>query len=183
MILTTFNVMSYKAMSISNMTKLSATISFLDLNVWNPALMFVMGGSIVVSAPFFYYFKENSIAPLVLSSWSLPTLTIIDLNLLVGAAMFGTGWGLVGACPGPAIVNLLGNSVSGYYPIIYFARFVVFFLVYFICPLIPLSLSFSVVVGMWVQETTKGLLDYSNRSSYTQVVNPVNPVPSVQLIK
>jgi uncharacterized membrane protein YedE/YeeE len=35
-----------------------------------------------------------------------PTKTDIDRPLLSGAALFGLGWGLVGLCPGPAIVDL-----------------------------------------------------------------------------
>jgi len=30
----------------------------------------------------------------------------LDRRVLVGAAVFGVGWGLVGACPGPAIVSI-----------------------------------------------------------------------------
>lgn len=30
----------------------------------------------------------------------------VDLALVLGAAIFGIGWGLSGICPGPAVVNL-----------------------------------------------------------------------------
>jgi len=30
----------------------------------------------------------------------------VDLRLIVGAALFGTGWGLIGVCPGPHLVGL-----------------------------------------------------------------------------
>merc|ERR1712159_142745 len=43
------------AMVIANMTMNNATLSFLDLTQWNPALAFIMGGAIAVSAPLFYY--------------------------------------------------------------------------------------------------------------------------------
>ena len=36
----------------------------------------------------------------------LPSAIIIDGRLILGAAMFGVGWGLSGFCPGPAIVSL-----------------------------------------------------------------------------
>ncbi len=36
----------------------------------------------------------------------LPAKTRIDLPLVVGAAIFGLGWGISGMCPGPAILNL-----------------------------------------------------------------------------
>ena len=38
------------------------------------------------------------------SMW--PTKKDIDRSLLSGALLFGVGWGLIGLCPGPAIVNL-----------------------------------------------------------------------------
>jgi uncharacterized membrane protein YedE/YeeE len=36
----------------------------------------------------------------------LPSGSIIDGRLILGAALFGIGWGLSGFCPGPAIVSL-----------------------------------------------------------------------------
>ena len=42
------------------MTRISATISFLDVRYWNPALMFVMAGAIMVTATsYFFAFKEE----------------------------------------------------------------------------------------------------------------------------
>ena len=35
-----------------------------------------------------------------------PSATDIDRPLLIGAALFGIGWGIVGLCPGPAIADL-----------------------------------------------------------------------------
>ena len=93
------------AMAISNMTKLSATISFLNVTNFNPALMFVMCGAIsVTSVGYFIVLKQDK--PLVNEKWSLPKLSDVDLKLVAGAALFGCGWGLVGACPGPALVNV-----------------------------------------------------------------------------
>ena len=36
----------------------------------------------------------------------------IDRSLVLGAAIFGVGWGLSGYCPGPAIVSL-GSGARG----------------------------------------------------------------------
>ena len=110
-------------MSISNMTKLSATISFLDLNSWNPALIFVMMGAIGISMPVFYFSKLKG-NPLLNSSWNdLPPLANIDMNRVSGAAIFGIGWGLVGACPAPALTNALGNRTSNL-PVLYIGMLV-----------------------------------------------------------
>ena len=45
-------------------------------------------------------------APAVETAFDLPTNTRIDLPLVVGAALFGIGWGLGGFCPGPAWTSL-----------------------------------------------------------------------------
>ncbi|MDO4592281.1 MAG: YeeE/YedE thiosulfate transporter family protein, partial [Comamonadaceae bacterium] len=37
----------------------------------------------------------------------LPTATVVDRQLLIGATLFGVGWGLAGFCPGPAVMNLV----------------------------------------------------------------------------
>ena len=35
-----------------------------------------------------------------------PLKTDVDRPLVIGSALFGIGWGLVGLCPGPALENL-----------------------------------------------------------------------------
>ena len=40
-----------------------------------------------------------------------PERSDIDAPLVAGAVLFGIGWGLVGICPGPALVNLAGFSL------------------------------------------------------------------------
>ena len=49
-------------------------------------------------------------------SFSLPTRRDIDLPLVFGSLLFGLGWGLVGFCPGPALVAL----VTGYDSVLIF---------------------------------------------------------------
>ena len=52
----------------------------------------------------------------------LPKSNQIDKPLVIGAMMFGAGWGLAGFCPGPAIVSLASGQIKA-------AMFVVFMLV------------------------------------------------------
>ena len=53
---------------------------------------------------------------LLASSSSLPTKTAVDTSLIVGATVFGVGWGLGGFCPGPAVVS----AVTGATPVVAF---------------------------------------------------------------
>lgn len=42
--------------------------------------------------------------------FQLPTARDVDTRLLLGAALFGIGWGWAGYCPGPAIAGLAAAS-------------------------------------------------------------------------
>ena len=48
--------------------------------------------------------------PVFVTKFYLPTNQDIDRRLIVGAALFGIGWGMVGLCPGPAITSLVSGS-------------------------------------------------------------------------
>lgn len=90
---------------ISGMTDPLKVIAFLKLAPgWNPALIFVMGSALLVSAVGFALAKRR-IAPLFAELFMTPTKSDLDARLLVGAGLFGVGWGLAGYCPGPAIVG------------------------------------------------------------------------------
>ena len=92
---------------ISGMADPAKVLNFLDLfGTWDPSLAFVMGGAIAVTAPGFAILFHRRDAPLFDSKFRLPTRTDLDPRLLAGAAIFGTGWGLGGFCPGPALTAL-----------------------------------------------------------------------------
>jgi len=91
---------------VSGMADPANVLGFLDVTrAWNPALAFVMAGAIAVYAPVVWLVRARR-APLLDSAFHWPTPTKIDVPLVAGAALFGVGWGLVGYCPGPAIVSL-----------------------------------------------------------------------------
>lgn len=91
---------------ISGMTQPAKILGFLDIfGVWDPTLAFVMGAALAVSLPGFYFARRRE-RPLLTAHFRWPTRREIDAPLIGGAALFGIGWGLVGLCPGPAIVNL-----------------------------------------------------------------------------
>jgi uncharacterized protein len=91
---------------ISGMVSPTKVLAFLDIfGAWDPSLAVVMAAALAVSAPGFMLANGRS-RPLLaaLSVW--PTKNHIDRPLVVGAALFGIGWGLVGLCPGPALESL-----------------------------------------------------------------------------
>jgi uncharacterized membrane protein YedE/YeeE len=90
---------------ISNMTQPTKVLSFLDLfGAWDPSLAVVMAAALAVSGIGFAFLKRR--APLLAVQYQWPTRTDVDRPLLVGSALFGIGWGLVGLCPGPALLDL-----------------------------------------------------------------------------
>ena len=93
------------------MTLPSRIIGFLDFfGDWDPSLVFVMGGAVVV---YFLMFRfGRGVAPPFGREYSLPLRKQIDRRLVIGAALFGIGWGLAGYCPGPALTTLGSGSVG-----------------------------------------------------------------------
>jgi uncharacterized membrane protein YedE/YeeE len=91
---------------VSGMADPAKVQNFLDLfGAWDPSLAFVMLGAIAVTfAGYRLAYRRGR--PLLAGTLSLPSKTDIDGRLLVGAGLFGIGWGLSGFCPGPAIVSL-----------------------------------------------------------------------------
>lgn len=96
---------------ISGMTDPAKVIGFLDVaGRWDPSLAFVMGGAILVAAPCFAFARRREKAVLG-GAFEKPDRTEVEPRLIIGAAIFGIGWGLSGICPGPGIV-LLGQTPS-----------------------------------------------------------------------
>lgn len=95
-------------LAVSGMTMPSKVINFLDISGnWDPSLMFVMIGAIGVYSIVFHFIKPKMASPLYTEKFRLPTRVEIDLPLVLGAALFGAGWGLGGFCPGPALASTL----------------------------------------------------------------------------
>jgi len=91
---------------LSGMTDPSKVIGFLDLSgAWDPSLAFVMGGAVLVGVFAFAIAKKRT-STFLGGALRLPTTSQIDRRLLVGALLFGAGWGLAGFCPGPALVSM-----------------------------------------------------------------------------
>ena len=93
-------------LSLSGMTDPQVVLGFLDLfGAWDPALLLVMMGAVPTAyIGYRWVFKRSH--PVFASQFYLPTQQAIDKPLLLGALLFGVGWGLIGLCPGPAIASL-----------------------------------------------------------------------------
>ena len=98
-------------LGISGMTRPTKVLAFLDVaGAWDPSLAFVMMGAIGV------HFVAVRIArrrarPVASEKFHFPAARRIDAPLLVGAAIFGIGWGLGGFCPGPALVTAASGNL------------------------------------------------------------------------
>lgn len=97
---------------ISGMSNPAKVQGFLDIaGSWQPALIAVMAGAVVVFAVAFH-FSEKMKKPWFHSIFHKPRITVIDVRLVVGAIMFGMGWALAGLCPGPALVGVVSGNQS-----------------------------------------------------------------------
>jgi len=97
---------------VSGMTQPQKVIDFLDVfGQFDASLMFVMGGAIGVHV-FAYRWQKHRTQPLFDRQFYLPARTVIDSKLVLGASLFGVGWGLGGYCPGPAVVSLPAGNVT-----------------------------------------------------------------------
>ena len=93
-------------LALSGMLDPARVRGFLDIfGAWDPSLAFVLGGAVAVSAVG-YVISRNMKSPALDASFRLPTDSAVDAPLMIGAAVFGIGWGIAGLCPGPAVASL-----------------------------------------------------------------------------
>ena len=100
-------------LGISGMTQPHKVIGFLDIfGEWNPSLAFVMGGAVLSYLVLQLLIQRNFSIPLLGGSFQIPSRKDLDRSLIIGALLFGSGWGLGGYCPGPAITSLGSGSLN-----------------------------------------------------------------------
>jgi hypothetical protein len=93
-------------LSVSQMVNPDKVLAFLDIfGNWDPSLLLVIGAATGFTMISFKWVLKSQ-KPLFADTFRLPTKTDIDRPLLIGAALFGIGWGLAGYCPGPGIAAL-----------------------------------------------------------------------------
>jgi uncharacterized protein len=95
-------------LAVSGMTDPARVSGFLDVaGAWDYSLALVMGGAVGTVGIGMLIFRRRNQG----RGWFGTTLPVCDRSpiergLVIGAVIFGIGWGLSGFCPGPAIVNL-----------------------------------------------------------------------------
>lgn len=101
-------------LGVSGMVQPEKVKSFLDFfGNWDPSLAFVMIGAIATHLICYRRIKKRK-APLLGGHFHWPTKKDLDLRLILGALIFGVGWGIIGFCPGPAIVSLAAFNKSAF---------------------------------------------------------------------
>ena len=97
---------------LSGMTDPGKIIGFLDVfGAWDPSLAFVMMGAIAVGFIAFALAKKRT-TTILGGALRLPTASHIDKRLIIGSTVFGTGWGLAGFCPGPALISMASGQIE-----------------------------------------------------------------------
>jgi uncharacterized membrane protein YedE/YeeE len=93
-------------LSLSQMISPNKVLNFLDITGnWDPSLIFVMIGALAVAFVSFKWILKRP-APILAENFQLSRKLSVDKSLLLGAAIFGIGWGMSGYCPGPAVTGL-----------------------------------------------------------------------------
>jgi uncharacterized membrane protein YedE/YeeE len=97
-------------LTVSQMINPQKVLNFLDVAAipagrWDPSLALVLLGAVATTA-IGYRLVFRRARPLLAPAFSLPSRRDIDARLVLGAVLFGLGWGFVGFCPGPAITAL-----------------------------------------------------------------------------
>ena len=96
---------------ISGMTQPQKVIGFLDVfGEWDLSLAFVMCGAVLSYLVLQIWIQRKFSMPLLGESFQIPTSKDLDRSLIIGALLFGSGWGLGGYCPGPVITSLGSGS-------------------------------------------------------------------------
>jgi uncharacterized membrane protein YedE/YeeE len=94
-------------LAASGMTNTSKVIGFLDIfGQWDPDLLVVMSFAVLTTLLSFTLILRKE-KPIVAAVFQVPDTQVIDAKLIGGAIIFGTGWGVIGYCPGPAIAALV----------------------------------------------------------------------------
>ena len=107
-------------LGFSQMIDRERVLGFLDVaGAWDSTLLFVLGGAVTVTVITFRFVLRRP-HPIFADKFNLPTKKDIDKPLVIGAAIFGIGWGICGYCPAGITALVLGN----WNPILFVVAFI-----------------------------------------------------------
>jgi uncharacterized membrane protein YedE/YeeE len=122
-------------------------LNFLKFDAnWDPSLLIVFGTAVGLNLIFFQIIIKCRETPVLESKFRFPTNKQIDFQLILGAILFGLGWGFSGFCPGPMIMNLL-----------------------FMTPHLNLCFLILFIIGQSVAVGIKKLVDKSSKNSVSYI--------------
>lgn len=105
-------------LTVAQMVNPRKVLDFLDVAAirnggWDPSLLMVFVGALPIMFVAFQI-QSRMAKPMCDATFTLPSATRVDKQLVGGAALFGIGWGMAGLCPGPAatMLPLAGNALS-----------------------------------------------------------------------
>ncbi|MFO0758133.1 MAG: DUF6691 family protein [Byssovorax sp.] len=111
-------------LALSGMTRPDKVRGFLDFTGdWDPSLALVMGGAVGVTLVVFRFVLIRP-KPIAAPDFYLPEQRSVDTKLIMGSALFGLGWGIVGYCPGPALLSVVTGHVA---PVVFVVAMIVGF--------------------------------------------------------
>jgi len=99
-------------LGISKMTDPQVVLDFFDITGnFNPLLLFVFIAALVTTISGYHFvFKRNT--PINDGKYHLPEFTSINIQLIIGAGLFGVGWGISGYCPAPILGIIIINPIE-----------------------------------------------------------------------
>lgn len=93
-------------LAVAGMTSPLKVLAFLDVTgQWDPSLLIVLGTAVLIAGAAFRLAQAWP-KPILKDSFPVLRNRQVDCPLIVGSAVFGIGWGIVGYCPGPAVALL-----------------------------------------------------------------------------
>jgi uncharacterized membrane protein YedE/YeeE len=100
-------------LALAQMTNPLKVLGFLDIRgTWDPSLAFVLGGAVAVSFLSFRYILRRGQPRFGDRFHVTANRRWLEPQLLLGASLFGIGWGISGYCPGPALAQLAAPNAE-----------------------------------------------------------------------